>query len=588
MKKKFGSLGLALALMFGLCVPAKAASPKVLALKIGSNQMVQGSQVYQVDSKNAGVTPIIENGRTLVPASQIVKMFGGASHWLPEQKAAAFQLGDRTAIVIIGKVYCSVNGELDLIDVAPKIINSRTYVPLRAVLEGLGLTVKYEASNRIIVVSDGALNSNNLLSLPEVQTLIQVSSGGSGQTAKPSGKQIAPAVTLSSVTKSYDTSSRSSVYIPDLSAATGGIINAKEAPGSNDPNAATYSIGYPRDPDEIAQAAQEYYELLASLPYLQVVEPLNEKWGFYRCSFQYTGSGSVKKNTQKSLSGDICDLYFYLEKGSRDLHLWFAQGFQIVDTGHRLSLGKGSTVQKAAGARLTEAYTLSNGVYRNAGDGKLAAKSGQCSLLVNGNSYTGTVQFHTENSKEAWATDKFTISGFKRTDWIELAFPMDYAESGDVYTSENFQRYQEYPYGTTNKGAHWAFAVSADNGSNFVMPMANNRNVFDYSTVRVLQWDKSGDTVLYFSAKLVLNGQNYDVEGLLAAPNTVTSQQPSGGSSGEGDCWYCGGSGTCPTCGGSGRVSNWMPGTQHTFLDQNCTDCYSPGKCRMCGGSGRG
>ena len=165
---------------------------------------------------------------------------------------------------------------------------------------------------------------------------------------------------------------------------------------------------------------------------------------------------------------------------------------------------------------------------------------------------------------------------------------MNYGQTGDFYTAADFRRWTEYPTSTTNKGALWAFAVSANNGNNFVMPMANMENTYEAVNVRVLKWDKTGDTVIYFYAKLSLNGSPYEVEGLLAAPNREEKQQQStGGAPGEQECWYCGGSGTCPTCGGSGKVSNWMPGTTHTFLEQNCTDCYRDGKCRMCGGSGR-
>lgn len=218
MKKRLASLLLTAAALLSLCVPAGAASQKVLALKIGFNQMVRGSQVYKVDSGNDAVVPIIQNGRTLVPVSQIVKMFGGTSEWDGENQIAAFRLGDHRVLVSIDFKKYMADGQMLELDAAPQIINDRTYAPLRAVLEGLGLTVGYDASSQIIVVSDGALSSGSLTSINEVKSLLLLtgspaSDSGPASTSEPSSVSSKPVdVTITPVSGTAGANSGEEYY----------------------------------------------------------------------------------------------------------------------------------------------------------------------------------------------------------------------------------------------------------------------------------------------------------------------------------------------------------------------------------------
>ena len=48
-----------------------------------------------------------------------------------------------------------VNGEAVTIDTPAQIINDRTMMPLRAVVEGLGLAVSYDDATRTITITRG-------------------------------------------------------------------------------------------------------------------------------------------------------------------------------------------------------------------------------------------------------------------------------------------------------------------------------------------------------------------------------------------------------------------------------------------------
>lgn len=174
MKKRVPPLLLTLALLVSLAPAALGAQPGlVAALKLNSPWCVVGDEVRQVDAQSAAVTPVAESGRTLLPVSPIVQAFGGASTWEAETNNVVFTLGTNRVELQIGSTAISVNGAAGTMDVPAKAMNNRTYVPVRAVLEGLGLTVEYDAAHQIVVVADGDLDKNNLAALPQVQRLIE-------------------------------------------------------------------------------------------------------------------------------------------------------------------------------------------------------------------------------------------------------------------------------------------------------------------------------------------------------------------------------------------------------------------------------
>ncbi len=585
MKKRFCALLLVLVLCLSLVPVAVAAGGTTVVLKIGCNQMAVGTQVVQVDDQNAAVCPIAENNRTLVPVSRIVAAFGGKSTWDGDTNATTFTLNGKTVSHVIGTNTVTTPKGIKTMEVSSKAMNNRTYVPARYILEGLGLDVGYEGTQQLVVVSSNTLNKDGLLDLPEAKALLSAA-------AHTSGIQIAGAVSRASAEPGYDTASRQGVYLPDLAAASGYLLSAEGDPNNREDCYVNYAADFDADRGEIRTAMEEYCALLSSLPYLEVAQPLTTEWGYTSMGWNYTGTGSVVKGRGSSFSTEEpCDVNFYMEEDGWEVHFWIAEGLQVVDTGDRLSMGGNASAEKVYGERACDAYYYDQGVYYNSSDRKLSAASGRAALLVNGQSCTGTVDFHTESNGEAWAVDKFTITGFHRSDWIEIAFPMNRAQTGDIFTAKSFQRYDEYPYSTTNIKDLWAFAVSSANGSDFVMPMANADNLYDGITVRVLRWDKTGDTVLYFYGKLLLDHQSYQVEGLLAAPNRVAGEeQGSGSSSGsvldKEDCSACRGSGRCRACGGTGRVRNPMAGTGK-WLEQDCTRCSGTGRCRDCYGTGK-
>lgn len=107
------------------------------------------------------VPPFIENDRTMVPIRIISETLGFKVLWEPgEQKIIIYAPGneetDNALMLRIGdtNAYPSVNNIVPL-DVAPKIVNDRTFVPIRAIAELFNLKVDWDNENRTVIIGEG-------------------------------------------------------------------------------------------------------------------------------------------------------------------------------------------------------------------------------------------------------------------------------------------------------------------------------------------------------------------------------------------------------------------------------------------------
>ena len=95
-----------------------------------------------IDSE--GTTPVIKNGRTLLPIACVIRAMGGSVQWTGSTKTVDMSLAGKTLSVRIGlgSMWDST-GNYPL-DPAPEIIGGRTMVPLRAVVEYFGAEVLWD------------------------------------------------------------------------------------------------------------------------------------------------------------------------------------------------------------------------------------------------------------------------------------------------------------------------------------------------------------------------------------------------------------------------------------------------------------
>lgn len=98
------------------------------------------------------VAPIIENDRTLVPLRAIFEALGAEVEWDGTTQTVISAKGDDTCVFQIGNDKMFVNGETKTLDVAAKIVDDRTLIPLRAVSEAYNCTVDWDGATRTVTI----------------------------------------------------------------------------------------------------------------------------------------------------------------------------------------------------------------------------------------------------------------------------------------------------------------------------------------------------------------------------------------------------------------------------------------------------
>jgi tetratricopeptide (TPR) repeat protein len=98
------------------------------------------------------VQPFIEKSRTLVPFRALAETMGAQVQWDEKTKKITMVRGDKTVEMTINSTTALVDGKPIKMDVAPKIVNNRTVIPLRFMGEGLDTDVSYDQKTEIIKV----------------------------------------------------------------------------------------------------------------------------------------------------------------------------------------------------------------------------------------------------------------------------------------------------------------------------------------------------------------------------------------------------------------------------------------------------
>ncbi len=113
---------------------------------------VIGQKSYTVDGNvyNIDTAPFIENGRTLVPVRYLGDAIGAITNWDGTTKTVTLTSGDTVVTLAIGKNSVMVNGQANLLDIAPVIKDGRTYLPVSAVAKAFGYNVSWDQATQTV------------------------------------------------------------------------------------------------------------------------------------------------------------------------------------------------------------------------------------------------------------------------------------------------------------------------------------------------------------------------------------------------------------------------------------------------------
>ncbi|MBQ4159569.1 MAG: discoidin domain-containing protein, partial [Clostridia bacterium] len=145
---------------------AIAAAGSNVVLKLGTPNAIANGAKTMVDTNNAEVVPFTENGRTLVPVRFISESFGAKVSWDEATQTVGVKYLDKDIKLVIGSNEMKVNGEVVYLDVPANTYNSRTLIPLRALVEALGMKVFWDDRGLISIgITDAAYTEAQLVKL---------------------------------------------------------------------------------------------------------------------------------------------------------------------------------------------------------------------------------------------------------------------------------------------------------------------------------------------------------------------------------------------------------------------------------------
>lgn len=134
------------------------------------NLIIDGNNV----TKSA--SPIVKNRRTLVPLRFIGEALGKEVLWNNDEKSVT--VSDENAsfkLYIDSKIIDNSDGTLKFTDVAPCIVNRKTYLPLRAIAELMNIGVGYDKASSTVTIDSTVFNpveeSTTIVGLMPNQTI---------------------------------------------------------------------------------------------------------------------------------------------------------------------------------------------------------------------------------------------------------------------------------------------------------------------------------------------------------------------------------------------------------------------------------
>lgn len=122
-----------------------------IKLKINDPKMTVNDEIQEIDP-GRGTAPIIANDRTILPIRSIVEILGGTVDWDGKEQKITIAIETKAIELWIGKKKIVINGEERQLDTEPMIINGRTMLPLRYVVENIGCNVIWNDKDKEIII----------------------------------------------------------------------------------------------------------------------------------------------------------------------------------------------------------------------------------------------------------------------------------------------------------------------------------------------------------------------------------------------------------------------------------------------------
>ena len=98
------------------------------------------------------VIPISVNGCSLVPLRAILENTGATITWDDSSQTITVHKSATTITLTIGSLTPTINGQISNMDIPAQIVNGRTLVPLRFIVDALGCKTTWDGDKRVISI----------------------------------------------------------------------------------------------------------------------------------------------------------------------------------------------------------------------------------------------------------------------------------------------------------------------------------------------------------------------------------------------------------------------------------------------------
>lgn len=105
------------------------------------------------------VSPVMEDGRTLVPIRVISENLGAEVKYDAQTKKVTITKDSTNLVLTLNQKQIIVNGKTQTIDVPAKAVKGRTLVPIRVVSENLNCTTVWDANKKMVIITTGGADT---------------------------------------------------------------------------------------------------------------------------------------------------------------------------------------------------------------------------------------------------------------------------------------------------------------------------------------------------------------------------------------------------------------------------------------------
>lgn len=162
------TLVFAFVFMTGCSAAEPTPSDFVITMQIGNPVMTVNGTEKPIDAE--GSVPMVVNDRTLLPVRAVVEEIGGTVDWDAGTQTVTLNYKEDEIKLVIDSLTAALNGVAQTLDTAPTVINDRTLLPIRFIAESFKFKVDWTQETQTVTITK--------LEAATVTPTTQPSSGG--------------------------------------------------------------------------------------------------------------------------------------------------------------------------------------------------------------------------------------------------------------------------------------------------------------------------------------------------------------------------------------------------------------------------